>query len=93
MAYQVPKSKASIKQNRFTFEIDGKNFDIPLMQFLPMSAAEAFEQEKPITGLMLAAGSDEAASALRSLESDQLEGLLKAWQEESEVDRGESPAS
>lgn len=93
MAYQVPKSKASIKQNRFEFEVDGKTYDIPQMKYLSIGSVEAFENEHPIQGLIMASDNEDARAALRSLEGDQLEGLMEAWQKESGVSVGESEAS
>ena len=93
MAYKVPASKKSIKQNRFEFEFDGKTHSIPLLKFLPVKAAELFEAEQPVAGLLAGADSDAARDAIRQMDSDQLDGLMKAWEEESGAEAGESPAS
>ena len=93
MAFSVPASKRSVKQNRFEFTIDGKKFDIPLMKYLPLSAAEAFENEEPVRGILAACDGDAARDAVRQLDGEQLDALLTAWQEASEVKVGESSAS
>lgn len=91
--YQVPQSKKSIKQNRFEFKVEGKTYSIPLLKHLPVKAAELFENDRPIAGLLAGADSDTARDAIRSLDSDQLEGLMQAWQEASGIEAGESSAS
>lgn len=93
MVYQVPASKKSIKQNRFEFAADGKTLSIPLMKFLSVRAAEEFEAGRTVAGLLAGADSDAARDAIRSMDSDQLEGFVAAWQEASGVEVGESPAS
>lgn len=93
MAFQVPKSKKSIKQNRFEFEVDGKKFDIPLLKFAPVEAAEAFEQGKNVAGILAACNSDSARDAVRAMDGEQFEALIEAWTEASDVTPGESPAS
>ena len=93
MAFKVPASKRSIKQNRFEFEVDGKKYDIPLLKFLPVAAAEAFEAGRNIEGILAGADTDRARDAIRSLDSEQVEGLMDAWQEASGVEAGESSAS
>ena len=89
MAFQVPESKRSIKQNRFEFEVDGKTFDIPHLKFAPVAAIEKFEQEQNMAGLLLTADTDEAREAIRSFDGSQLEPFLEAWNEASGVDAGE----
>lgn len=93
MAFQVPASKRSIAQNRFEFEVGGKTYSIPLMKFVPAGVMEQFENEKNITGLMMLADSDEQRDAMRLLEQEQIEALLSAWAEASDVSLGESSAS
>ena len=93
MAFQVPDSKRSIKQNRFEFEIAGKQYDIPQLKFAPVGAMEHFENERNMTGLLLACDSDDARAAVRSLDGDQLEAFMTAWAAASGVELGESVAS
>jgi hypothetical protein len=88
--YQIPKSQASIKQNRFEFTVEGsdKTYSVPLLKFLPVASVIAFEDEKQLTGILLAA--DPATKKiLESLTGEQLEGLTNAWAEESGISQGE----
>lgn len=93
MAYKVPESKRSVKQNRFEFELDGKTHDIPHLKFAPVAAIEQFEQERNMSGLLLTCDSDSTREALRQLDGEQLEAFISAWSEASGVDPGESGTS
>lgn len=93
MPYEVPASKKSKKQNRFEFSHDGETYDVPLMKFVSAGAMEAFEAGKNMTGLILAADDERTRDAVRTMESDQLAGLMGAWQEASGITAGESEAS
>lgn len=93
MAFTVPQSKKSIKQNRFEFTIGDETFEIPLLQFAPLEAAEAFENDRPVTGILATCDTDAAREAVRKLDGAQLEALMQEWQKASEVTQGESPAS
>lgn len=93
MAFAVPQSKKSIKQNRFEFEVGGETFDVPLLKFAPVAAMEAFENGKNITGFLMTADSDRAREALRGMDSEQLDALSDAWSEASDVTPGESAGS
>lgn len=93
MTFQVPTSKKSIQQNRFPFTVDGKTYSIPLLKYAPVEAAEAFENDKPIRALMLAANDQTAADAIRSLDGEQFQALMDAWTEASGISPGESQAS
>jgi hypothetical protein len=93
MAFEVPASKKSLKQNRFEFTIGKKTHDIPLLKFAPVEAAEAFEDGRQVAGILAAAGSDAARGAIRQLDGDQLEALVSAWAEASGVDVGELEGS
>ena len=93
MAFTVPTSKKSIKQNRFEFEMGGDKFDIPLLKFAPVAAIEAFEYERNVSAFVLMCDSDEAKAAIRSMDGAQLEAFMEAYQKESGVDVGEQSAS
>lgn len=88
--YQVPKSKKSIKQNQFEFEIDGKQYTVPLLKYLPVSTIIRFESEG-FKAVLEAFGTH--ADIVGALDQEQFEGLTKAWTEESGIDLGESQAS
>lgn len=89
MAFSVPPSKKSLKQNRFEFELDGKKHDIPLLKFAPVAAIEAFEAERNMTAFILMCDTDGAKDAFRSMDGDQLEAFMEAYQKESDVEVGE----
>lgn len=93
MTFAVPQSKKSIKQNRFEFEIEGTTFEVPLLKFAPVAAAEAFEQGQEVKGLLLMCENDAARDAVRDLDGEQFGALMEAWQKASGVEAGESPAS
>lgn len=93
MAFQIPESKKSIKQNRFEFELAGKALEIPHLKFAPAGAMEHFEQERTMSGLMLVCDDDETRDALRSLDGEQLSAFMDAWAAASGVDVGEFAAS
>lgn len=92
--FEVPKSKRSIKQNRYQFKLAGKTFDIAKAQYLPMRAAKLFEEEKIVDGLLqLAEGNEALEDALLDLDGEQLSALVEDWQRESDVSLGESETS
>lgn len=93
MAFQVPPSKKSIRQNRFEFEVDGRTYSMPLLKFLPVASAEEFEREHNVAGVLAAVDSEEAKAVLRAMDGEQIAALIDAWQEESGVGVGESVAS
>jgi hypothetical protein len=94
MVFEVPKSKASIAQNRFEFSIPGsrKTFSIPLAKFLkPALALEMAAQPALATKAVL---DHYAPGAFDLFESaDQLEEFGAAWREASGIGLGESSAS
>lgn len=92
--FEVPKSKRSIKQNRYQFKLDGKTFDVPKAQYLPLRAAKLFDEEKFIAGFLeLAEGNKALEDALLGLDGEQLNALMEDWQKESDVSLGESDTS
>lgn len=93
--FQVPESKASIGQDQFDYEIGGKKFAIKKAKFLPIGQAEALENPESSTvvlDLFGKAGS-KSGDAVRSLDSEQFQALVNAWQEDSGLAPGESAAS
>lgn len=93
MTFEVPASKKSIKQNRFTFKVGDKTYEIPLLKFAPVAAAEAFEDDRNVAGLMLCCENDAAREAVRAMDGDQFGALMEAWQQASGVEMGESDGS
>lgn len=101
MVYKVPKSKASIKQNRFEFDIAGKVYDIPLMQYVSGGLVEQVAELEAKGGIAAISASyvffgpvgTPIGDAVRTLDSEQMEALSKAYMEASNVSVGESEAS
>ncbi len=96
MVYQVPASKASIKQNRFEFSLPGskKVYSVPKLQFVKPSLALSFGEmtEVQVANALFTEYLPEAFPLLE--DSSQLQALMEAWQAESEgVGVGESEAS
>lgn len=102
MAYAVPQSKKSIKQNRFEFTIEDEAFDVPLLRFLPISVAERVavaeatgdDNEALKAQLEIFGPADTPLGrAVRGLDAEQFLDLLTALSEASSIAPGESPAS
>jgi hypothetical protein len=96
VVYQVPASKASIKQNRFEFQLPGskKVYSVPKLQFVKPSLALTFGEltEIQVANLLFAEYLPEVFPQLE--DGSQLEALLNAWKDASEgVGVGESSAS
>lgn len=96
MVYQVPPSKASLKQNRFEFGLPGskKVYSVPKLQFVKPALALTFGDltEVQVANLLFAEYLPEVFPQLE--DGSQLEALLNAWKEASEgVGVGESSAS
>lgn len=95
MVYEVPPSKASIKQNRFEFHMPGnrKLFSVPKLQYmkpalaLQLSELTEVEAAKVLFDEYLPEAFDQFGDA------EQLEEFMAAWQEASGITVGESQAS
>lgn len=93
MAFKVPDSKKSIAQNRFEFEVGDKSYTVPLLKYLPVKAAAAFERGDNVEGILLGCDSEEARNAVLALDGEQFEVLMDEWAKASGVNVGESSAS
>lgn len=96
MAFAVPKSKQSIKQNRFEFTLPDdpkKIYSVPLLKFLrPAFILQAESlSELAFARLLFDEYLPEAFEKLD--DADQLQALMQAWQEASGITAGESSAS
>ncbi|HEY4268417.1 MAG TPA: hypothetical protein VGM94_09525 [Galbitalea sp.] len=91
--FEVPKSKRSLKANRFPFKIGTKSHDVPLLKFAPVEATLLWEQGRDTAGLLACCDKPEVEAALRTLDSDQLDALSDAWIAASRVSPGESESS
>jgi len=87
MAFKVPASKA--KDERFEFELDGKTYSLPNMNFIPVETGILFQEEKPLPAVLAACGDEETRAAVRALSMDQLSALVEAWGEDSGTTAGE----
>ena len=79
MVYEIPASRASLKQNVFEFKVPGerKTRSLPLMQFTPIGFRTKLEAlARPIQAAQQA-GQDPDTEDLRALGSMQLEMLEK----------------
>lgn len=91
--FQVPASKASINQNRFEFELDGKSYSIPKLQYIKPSLMKRLNgQDAEMLVLSLVDEYHEGLSdEFDSL--DQMLALYEAWAEASGLTVGESSGS
>ena len=97
MTFQVPESKRSIGQNRFHFNLpDGTAVSMPKAKYLTMGQIEHLSQNTgdiQLTDLLDLFDEPEAAVAVRTLDHEQLQALMEAWQADSGLTMGESSAS
>jgi hypothetical protein len=99
MTFQIPESKRSIGQNRFHAALpDGTEFSIPKAKYLTMGQVEKLatagtSQIDIVDILNLLGDEEQAATAIRQLDHEQLQALMEAWQADSGLSVGESSAS
>ncbi len=93
----MPKSKASIAQNRFEFRLPGekKVRSVPLLKYLKPSLAMEFEEldEKQAVRRLFEAVYPGEDLFAKFDDVEQFTAWLQAWGDASGVDLGESPAS
>jgi hypothetical protein len=94
MVFSVPKSKKSLDQNKFQYEIDGKTFKVKSVKYLTGWEMEAL-LDGDLSALYNVFGSSDspAGKAVRGLIVEEFQALLEAWQADSDIDAGESKAS
>lgn len=97
MVFEIPKSKASINQNRFEFKFAGaaKKYSIPLLKFLRPSLALRFDDMTETEAIVAIfeeyfPGQDLFA---KFEDGEQFEAFMTGWQEASGIDMGESSGS
>src|SRR3954471_7210778 len=99
MVYQVPKSKKSLKQNKFEFTIagdpdEGRVYSLPLLKYISPALARRLGSESPVEGMGVLFDEYIGEEILGKFEDmEQLEGLFTALQEASGATAGESSAS
>ena len=95
MVYEVPKGKASVKQNRFEFRMPGKTkvYSVPKLQYLKPSLALKLDglSEIDAARLLFAEYLPEAFDQFE--DGEQLQDFMAAWTDASGVGLGESGAS
>lgn len=94
MVFEVPKSKASINQNRFEFKFPGsqKKYSVPLLKYIRPALALRFE-EMTETEAIVAIFEEyfPGQDLFAKFESgEQFEAFMEAWQEASGITLGES---
>lgn len=95
MTFTVPKSQASIAQNRFEFQFAGdrRKYSIPLLKFVKPELVLKFD-ELTETAAFRAIIDEYLPEVFGKFESvDQLEAFLEEWKRQSGIDMGESEAS
>lgn len=97
MAFQIPESKRSIKQNRFEFTLpDGTTASMPKAKYLTIGQVERLSKlgtEMALTDMLELFEEPDALEAVRTLDGEQLQALMEAWQVDSGISVGESSAS
>jgi len=95
MVYQVPASKASIKQNRFEFQLPGsrKIHSVPLLKFLKPSLALELEEASELSAAKILFNEYLPEAFTQFEDAEQLEAFLDAWKDASGIGVGESGAS
>lgn len=91
--YEVPERKKSVDQDKFQFKIGAKEYYLPRLKFLTGRALIDLSKVDDIEGMYMIAPNKTTKEALLDLQLGELEGLLKAWNEDSGVTLPESEAS
>lgn len=95
--YEVPKSQASIGQNRFEFKFPGsaKKYSIPLLKYLKPSLALEFDVMSPAEACAAVFDTYFPGQDLFAKFEDggQFDSFMNAWQTASGIDLGESEGS
>lgn len=97
MVYEVPSSKRSVKQNMFEFKIANRTYSVTKFEYLSIGVLEDIEAAPadaigPFLGVFGPKDSP-VREAIRTLNKDELSGLIEAWRADSDVTVGESSAS
>ncbi len=93
--FEVPAAKKSKGQDRFPFTIPGVEgrFSVRKLKFLSVGQREEIADGGSGMIAFFCGSTAKQAEAVRSLDEDQFNALVTAWQEDSKVTMGESPAS
>lgn len=98
MTFEIPQSKAAASENQFSFRLPGddRTYTVPLIRYLPVGLVERLSDKGSTTDLSAvldAFGEGDAAAAVRKLDAEQFDALMRAWAEASGVELGEPSAS
>lgn len=96
MVFQVPASKASIKQNRFEFELPdepGKVYSVPKLRFIKPELIAGIETKTKLRAMLDLLNEYHPEISTRIEDGDQMGALYEAWAEASGISLGESSAS
>lgn len=93
--FEVPAKKASKGQDRFKFAIPGFDgqFSVRKLKFLPVGTRDEIGGGGGPILEFFSEGSAKQREAVRSLDEEQFNALVNAWQVDSGVSLGESEAS
>jgi hypothetical protein len=91
--YQVPPSKASIEQNRFTFTLNGKDYSLPKLAFIKPSLVEQLEGATKLKAVRMLTDHYIPGLFDEFEDAEQLTDLYNAWATASGLKLGESSAS
>ncbi len=93
--FEVPASKASKGQDLFEFSCPGKpgKFSVKKLKFLSVGKRDEIgDGGRPMLDFFCE-GSTKQGEAVRSLDEEQFNALVTAWQDDSGVSLGEPEAS
>lgn len=96
MVYEVPKSKASIEQNQWSFKLPGdrKTYKVPKLQFIKPSLMREMDSMTNRIDRVYALLEQYHPGLVDNFDGlDQVEAFYTTWAEASGVTTGESSAS
>lgn len=93
MVFQVPASKASVKQNRFEFALDGTTYSVPKLKFLKPHLVAGLEGQTKLGAMLQLLEEYHPGVSSKIEDAEQMTALYEAWAAASGVDLGESSAS
>lgn len=93
--FEVPAAKRSKGQDRFRFAVPGHEgqFAVRKLKFLSVGEREEIADGGPGMIAFFCGSTAKQREAVRSLDEEQFNALVSAWQDDSQVSMGESPAS
>jgi hypothetical protein len=93
--FEVPAAKKSKGQDRFRFSIPGHEgqFSVRKLKFLSVGEREEIADGGPGMIAFFCGTIAKQREAVRSLDEEQFNALVTAWQDDSRVTVGEPPAS